>query len=319
MINRLLIVFVCLFAFASCGDEPSGNGGGGGGNPDPEPGKDPVLVTVKVLEYCPAPGQFVNEIPEYEEGDTYNDILKKAEEYINDQTPVTLGSLGGYVVLKLDSPVANVEGEYDFRVLGNAFYGAGSGESNRGGSAEPGMIYVMSDDNGNGLPDDMWYEIAGSVPSEQITTESIIYHRPEQEETGEVTDGYITNKNYIRWNTGNETGYLMKITEHTQSYYPLWNEDAVINFTNVRRLPDNTVYNEETKQYFLKAWEYGYADNHPNNTDGSKIKIDWAVDAAGKQVKLAKIDFIKVVSATLKFNGLMGETSTEVAGIQSFN
>ena len=318
MINKFLIIFVCLFAFISCGDEPSGTGGGGV-NPGPEPGDDPVFVKVKVLEYCPAPGQFVNEIPEYEEGDTYGDMLRKAEDYVNDQIPVTLGSLGGYVVLKLESPISNIAGEYDFRVLGNAFYGAGSTETNRGGSAEPGIIYVMSDDNGNGLPDDTWYEIMGSVPSGQIKTENITYQRPTQEETGEVIDGYITNKNYIRWDTGSETGYLMKITEHVQSYYPLWKSDAEISFGDVRRLPDNTVYNTEIQQYFLKAWEYGYADNHPNNVDGSKIQIDWAVDASGKKVELAKIDFIKVVSATLKFNGLMGETSTEVSGIQSFN
>ncbi|MDE6009186.1 MAG: cell surface protein, partial [Muribaculaceae bacterium] len=37
----------------------------------------------RVYEYCPAPGQFVNEMPRYEEGDTYADILKKAEESIS--------------------------------------------------------------------------------------------------------------------------------------------------------------------------------------------------------------------------------------------
>lgn len=32
----------------------------------------------KVYEYCPAPGQFINEMPRYEEGDTYETILQKA-------------------------------------------------------------------------------------------------------------------------------------------------------------------------------------------------------------------------------------------------
>lgn len=318
MIQRFLTVFIFLLVFVSCGDEPAGNKGNGG-NPGPQPGHDPVFVLVSVLEYYPAPGQFVNEIPEYEEGDTYDDILNKAEEYINDQVPVTLGSLGGYVVMKLENPILNIKDKYDFRVMGNAFYGAGSTESAKGGSAEPGIIYVMSDDNGNGLPDETWYEIAGSVPFGEMITENITYQRPDREETGEIIDGYITNKNYIRWTTGSESGYLMKITEHVQSYYPLWNNDDMIGFSGVRRLPDNTVYNSATQQYFLKSWEYGYADNHPNNTDGSKIKIEWAVDASGKKVNLAKVDFIKIVSATLKFNGLMGETSTEVSGIQSFN
>ena len=32
----------------------------------------------KVYEYRPAPGQFVNELPEYESGDTYQSMLEKA-------------------------------------------------------------------------------------------------------------------------------------------------------------------------------------------------------------------------------------------------
>ena len=32
----------------------------------------------RVYEYCPAPGQFINEMPRFEPGDTYADILRKA-------------------------------------------------------------------------------------------------------------------------------------------------------------------------------------------------------------------------------------------------
>lgn len=31
----------------------------------------------KVYDFCPAPGQFVNTMPEYEEGDTKETILKR--------------------------------------------------------------------------------------------------------------------------------------------------------------------------------------------------------------------------------------------------
>ena len=37
----------------------------------------------RVYEYCPAPGQFINEMPRYEDGDTYESILQKAEESIS--------------------------------------------------------------------------------------------------------------------------------------------------------------------------------------------------------------------------------------------
>ena len=34
----------------------------------------------RVFEYRPAPGQFVNELPYYDEGDTAEDMARKAEE-----------------------------------------------------------------------------------------------------------------------------------------------------------------------------------------------------------------------------------------------
>lgn len=40
----------------------------------------------RVYEYCPAPGQFVNEMPKYEPGDTYADILKNARSRFLGQT-----------------------------------------------------------------------------------------------------------------------------------------------------------------------------------------------------------------------------------------
>ena len=38
----------------------------------------------RVWEYSPAPGQFVNELPEYEAGDDANTMRLKAEEQIAD-------------------------------------------------------------------------------------------------------------------------------------------------------------------------------------------------------------------------------------------
>lgn len=78
----------------------------------------------KVLEYCPAPGQFVNEMPLYEEGDTYADMLKKAEESISgtNDVMISLGAYGGYVTFAFDHTVVNVPGERDIRIWGNSFY-----------------------------------------------------------------------------------------------------------------------------------------------------------------------------------------------------
>ncbi len=107
----------------------------------------------KVLEYCPAPGQFVNEMPLYEEGDTYADMLKKAEESISgtNDVMISLGAYGGYVTFAFDHTVVNVPGERDIRIWGNSFYEL-TDPTRPGGSAEPGIVMVSYDTNCNGLP-----------------------------------------------------------------------------------------------------------------------------------------------------------------------
>ena len=106
----------------------------------------------RVWEYCPAPGQFVNELPEYENGDNANDMRLKAEEAIadNNRGMITLGGWGGYVVFGFDHMVKNVPGQYDFVVLGNAFYSEAGYEENgqKGGSSEPAIVMVSYDANG---------------------------------------------------------------------------------------------------------------------------------------------------------------------------
>ena len=118
----------------------------------------------KVWEYCPAPSQFVHEYPEYEAGDTQDDMRLKAEEQIADnaQGMISLGGWDGYVVFSFDHPVVNVDGKADFVVEGNAFYADKSIGASSGGSAEPGIVIVSYDANGNGKLDDVWYELAGS-------------------------------------------------------------------------------------------------------------------------------------------------------------
>ena len=118
----------------------------------------PYISTV--YEYCPAPGQFVNAMPEYREGDTAETMRQKAEEAIAGkmQSGVSLGAYGGYITFGFDHTVVNVPGEYDIRIDGNSFNSAAHPGVD-GGSSEPGIIMVMFDENQNGKPDDKWYEI----------------------------------------------------------------------------------------------------------------------------------------------------------------
>ena len=75
----------------------------------------------EVIDYRPAPGQFVNLLPAYEEGDTEADMLRKAGEAIAGEGSgmVSLGSFGGYVTFRFDHTVMNRPGAPDLAVYGN--------------------------------------------------------------------------------------------------------------------------------------------------------------------------------------------------------
>lgn len=278
-----------------------------------------------VFEYFPAVGQFINELPEYEDGDTAETMRKKAENEIkgSDATMITLGGFGGYVTFGFDHTIANISGKRDFRILGNAFWAAANPNPdapNRGGSCEPGVIMVAYDKNKNGKPDDdEWYEIAGSEHSNPKTIKNyeITYYRPDPSKTPVLDERYqwASDIEYIKW-TDNQggSGYKAKNIYHSQNYFPKWIKEDKITLKGTL-LPNNAIDESGEGTYWvLYSFEWGYADNAPNNDDESAIDIDWAVDKNGNKVHLPGIDFIKVYSGVNQEAGWLGETSTEVAG-----
>ena len=108
----------------------------------------------------PAPGQFINTMPLYEEGDDAAAMVRKCTEALADNNGgmVSLGGYGGYITFHFDHSVKNVEGEYDIYIKGNAM----------DNGSEPGIVMVSKDTNGNGLPDDEWYELSGSADVDSI-------------------------------------------------------------------------------------------------------------------------------------------------------
>ncbi len=278
----------------------------------------------KVLEYCPAPGQFINEMPMYEEGDTYADILKKAEESISGKNDImiSLGGYGGYVTFGFDHTVINSQGN-DFRIWGNAFYELTQPDE-KGGSAEPGIVMVSYDTNCNGLPDDEWYELAGSDYNNPSTLHDyrITYHRPDpaRQPIGD-TSGFLTDLYYIPWqDSEGATGYVARNSFHMQDYYPKWIDADELTFSGTR-LPANARDLSGTGTYFvLYSFAWGYVDNHPNDfADLNSFDISWAVDGNGRKVNLPGVDFIRVYTGINQYCGWLGETSTEICRAQDLN
>ncbi|MDR3262474.1 MAG: PKD domain-containing protein [Tannerella sp.] len=271
----------------------------------------------KVYDFQPAPGQFINVSPEYEPGDTREDIIRKVEELITggENHMISLGAYGGYVVFGFDHPVINVPGKPDFKVLGNVF--ANSVPGGLSENSEPGIVTVSYDANGNGIPDDEWYELAGSEYNkpETIRNYRIAYYKPDENKTPAPNLDYpaLTDTTYIRWvdNQGNQ-GYVSGNTFHKQPYYPQWLEADSLVFEG-SRLADNYVV-DGGGNYIRFAYDWGYVDNAPNAGDLSAFNIEWAVDKAGTPVNLSEIHFIKVYTAVNQYCGWLGESSTEVSG-----
>lgn len=277
----------------------------------------------KVYEYRPAPGQFVNTMPQYEAGDSYDDMLRKVEESLSgtNDIMVSLGGFGGYVVFGFDHTVINHPGEKDFMILGNSYYEL-SGSDRKGGSAEPGIVMVSYDRNCNGIPDDDWYEIAGSEHSSPATIRnySITYHRPDPDREI-ISQGPLVDINYIMWEDSEGTCSSMpKNNFHRQEYYPAWVEDDALTFSGTR-LADNGVDVSGTGAYYvLYCYDWGYADNHPNDyADLNSFDISWAVDKDGMPVVLPGVDFVKVYTGINQYCGWIGETSTEICRAQDLH
>lgn len=281
----------------------------------------------KVYEYRPAPGQFVNTMPEYREGDTEEDMRKKAEENLSgtNDVMVTLGAYGGYIVFGFDHTIMNVKGKKDLMILANAFYSdLPFYKERKGGSCEPGIVEVAFDVNQNGIPDDPWYELAGSEygKPETLKQYEIVYHRPAAHKQPQPDmSQQLSDVTYILWKDNHgQSGYVSKNIYHTQNYYPGWISEEILRFRGTRLKSNATDESGIGTYYVLYSYPWGYVDNHPNEYKNlNAFDIDWAVNDKGDPVYLSGIDFVKVYTAVNQYCGWIGETSTEIIRAQDLH
>ena len=278
----------------------------------------------KVYEYTPAPGQFINETKTggFDGTHTTREAAiayaeKRMSEVDRNGNPypnwVSLGGFGGYIVVGFDHSIDN-SGDYDLGILGNSF----------SGSSEPGIVWVMQDENGNGLPDDTWYELAGSETgkTETIQNYSVTYYRP---------SGV---KMPVQWvdNLGNsgEIDYLTQF--HRQDYYyPLWIEADSYTLTGTCLKARNYDASGNGSYWVNVEYDWGYADNFSPidrltgddnaaaDANANHFKISNAIDFECQPIDLKFIDFVKVQVGVNTKSGWLGEVSTEVFGFYDYN
>ena len=262
----------------------------------------------KVYEYTPAPGQFINEPKMGFDGKqtTAEAAARYAEGRLEKGLDISLGGFGGYIVVGFDHNVLNFP-QYDFAVMTNAF----------DGSSEPAVVWVMKDENGNGLPDDTWYELAGSETGKTETVEgyAITYYRPS------------APKSAVQWSDNlGVSGTIDYLEAHHKQdyYYPEWIEADSYTLVGTRLKARSYDDSGDGTYWVNPHFDWGYADNFSsedfNTQDRSnRFDISNAVNALGERVELDYINFVKVQSAINFQCGWIGEVSTEVRGFKDIN
>ena len=265
----------------------------------------------RVLEYVPAPGQHIN---------TATGSPHAAGTVCGDSGGmVNLGAFGGYLVFRFEEPVYNdPDNPYgvDFTIFGNPL----------SEWSEPGIVSVMKDENGNGLPDDSWYELAGSDHhfSSTVSAYRVTYENPGQPGAADVP----------WYDNLNNTGYIYANSYYKQAYYPsadsfpsIDRDSYTLGGTMIKAVTDS----DGTAGYRSYPRAFGYADNRPRgeppwdipdnpytreveNSGGDAFDISWARDDGGNYADLDTVHFIRVHNAVLADAGALGELSTEITG-----
>lgn len=255
-----------------------------------------------VYEWLPAPGQFIGDPSG--QGDTMESAAAWALGWLAADNAVSLGAFGGYITVGFDHSIP-ADGGFDFAVAGNAFDTAN----------EPGIVWVMQDVNGNGLPDDEWYQLRGSAYSDPTTRHryAVTYYRVPgsgQPVPWEASDGRIGQVDYLQ-------------QFHDQgSYYPAWvGTDSYTLYGTL--LDSRNDIDPATGFWSNRPYAWGYADNcgedavtlpGDNRRQLTGFSIANAVYPDGTPADLEFIDFVRVQTGVLANSGWLGEVSTEVLG-----
>ncbi|PTR01129.1 hypothetical protein C8P68_101362 [Mucilaginibacter yixingensis] len=279
-LNALLAIVLAASLFAACKKDKADDAALS--TIRPTTAQSNAYVT-QLIEFNPAPGQFVNT--------TISDTTAATGTLKTIQGLVSLGAWGGYITVGFDHTVMDRDGQADFIVYGNAF----------ASFAEPAVIWVMQDTNGNGKADDTWYEIQGSAYFKPgyIRNYSVTYTRPACDTCS------------VPWkdNQG-KTGVVQTNVFHTQAYYPKGIKSNTVTYTGTL-LPSTNINMSNPSFITSASFDYGYGDN---SAGGDQIDIATAIDAKGNKANLKGIDFIKVQTGILANMGWLGEQSTEFTG-----
>jgi hypothetical protein len=279
----------------------------------------------RVLEYAPAPGQFVQNAQFNDPSRALGPPGTMGGLTAGDNTKaVTLGGFGGTITLGFDRSIwhnARNPRAMDFIVYGNGFYVSGDPLRRHG---ECGVIEVSRDDNHNGLADDAWYLIPGSHLGADAQRVSV------QWDAAMLSPTYVPAGRSGVWTT---SGYKLPGGADGFGASPVLvnpNSDgteAVWGYADVGPtllLGDTTATNVVDDPEADPARFYTVPDDPravgvtPGSGGGAAISLAWAVDettGALATPPLDRVDFVRITTAIDAGGPPLGEISTEVSAV----
>jgi hypothetical protein len=199
----------------------------------------------------------------------------------------SLGSAGGYRVW-------SVEHRGSYKITGNAFAGWN----------EAGVVWAQEDRNGNGLPDEAWYELRGGDDDDPAWRDRITRRyalRYFDAGGGSTVNQYGQIIREIYWTDGKGRGGYMP-----GGFPSDWGVTGNWVTYTCTLLRDNGMIDTGTYGHYPMT---GYVD-----AVGDTFYINAAMDLAGNPVTLTAVRFLKVQTGVFHYGGSFGDVSTEIAG-----
>lgn len=252
--------------------------------------KEPIELPYDKSLYCPMELSDYVQAPGFYSNNEYFSIKNNAQKVLdfpigggttapNNDSIITLGEAGGYIVVKFDPPIANstIGNAYDFIVYGNTFW---IGNDSNSPNMEPGFVEVKSN------LDDEWNLLLPEESRSNTTKHKITYSKASYNET--------------QWPT--EASESITLSSWKSDEYT--NKGGYCEISPTLKKPDN----QNAVTFYA---------NPDIRGGGDPFKLEWAVDSHFNPVVLTEISYIKITTGIYNNGDL--KSATEVDAIIRIN
>ena len=260
----------------------------------------------RVVEYSPAPGQFVNDSNFNDPQEALGPPSGGGTSAPNNESVVTLGGFGGSIVLGFDHTILdeplNPLG-LDAIVFTNAYWVGGNPDRHW---AECATIEISRDDNANGQADDTWYLIPGSHLAGPLNRSSVTWG------DGTTTYAFQLPANpfgamvVVNPVAGTSNEGIFGYAEYSPTLFlgDLDGDDEI---------DDEEITPDEFYTVPDDPFEVGMT---LGSGGGDAFDIAWAIDPTnGSPANLSGFDFIRLTTALNVLSPLFGEKSAEIDAV----